>query len=656
MRRARWLLPLLLLLVLPQPHVARAEPRPAPPAPLGVVGNVAISVRADEQAAIVKLMTEAGVQWSREEISWERLQPEKGGRFLWSGTADGFGNYDSAISRQAAAGIEVLGLLAYNPAWYKGQNATVGDWIDDWYAFVYATVARYGRDRDQVHAWEVWNEPNLRIYGYENGLYHIEDYVQVLRTAQRAIRAADPTATIVLGGVTAVWSDPPSFNYDILSYLTMLGDAGGWDTFDVLAVHPYRPGAPEDAFWRRDRFVDFDDELRDISRLLDHYGRKPIWFTEISWSSYEGFEGHTEQEQAWLLTRLYAMTLSHPEVERIFWYNLRNTPVSFTPYEDAASDPNHPEYNFGLLRRTYPLQVAEPTLRKPAFVAFRTLHDLIGSLPLEATVADGKRADLRRVYWYRWGIGSQHVEVLWRMADAWATSVVIECGCAEVRLRGWDGRLLRIVQAEAGRVTVNLPQPGEPLFVEYGPSSHADQDGLLFSETGHSLSGRFLRYWQNHGGLAQFGFPITDVLIEPDPTSGVERQVQYFERNRFEYFPEFAGTRYEVQLGLLGNGLLAQQGIDWHSFPSANTTPRGCRRFVETQHVLCPPFRAYWEQQGGLAIYGLPLSDPFEENGRLVQYFERNRFEHHPEFAGTRYEVLLGLLGRELFSGVGVGP
>jgi hypothetical protein len=38
--------------------------------------------------------------------------------------------------------------------------------------------------------------------------------------------------------------------------------------------------------------------------------------------------------------------------------------------------------------------------------------------------------------------------------------------------------------------------------------------------------------------------------------------VQYFERNRFEYHPENAGTPYEIQLGLLGGDLL-QSGIWW---------------------------------------------------------------------------------------------
>ena len=51
------------------------------------------------------------------------------------------------------------------------------------------------------------------------------------------------------------------------------------------------------------------------------------------------------------------------------------------------------------------------------------------------------------------------------------------------------------------------------------------------------------------------------------------------------------------------------------------------------------------------SLVGRPLSEEFPEvnptDGKIytVQYFERNRFEYHPEFAGTPNEVLLGLLG-----------
>ncbi len=77
----------------------------------------------------------------------------------------------------------------------------------------------------------------------------------------------------------------------------------------------------------------------------------------------------------------------------------------------------------------------------------------------------------------------------------------------------------------------------------------------------------------------------------------------------------------------------------------------GCLYFPETGHNVCAGFRAFWEHFGGLAIFGYPLTEEFVENGRTVQYFERARFEWHPGAAPDRWDVLLGLLGREVTIG-----
>jgi LPXTG-site transpeptidase (sortase) family protein len=74
----------------------------------------------------------------------------------------------------------------------------------------------------------------------------------------------------------------------------------------------------------------------------------------------------------------------------------------------------------------------------------------------------------------------------------------------------------------------------------------------LFTETNHTLRGAFYNYWVANGGLAVFGFPKTEQFVEVNQADGKPYTVQYFERNRFEYHPENAGTRYEVLLGLLG--------------------------------------------------------------------------------------------------------
>lgn len=73
--------------------------------------------------------------------------------------------------------------------------------------------------------------------------------------------------------------------------------------------------------------------------------------------------------------------------------------------------------------------------------------------------------------------------------------------------------------------------------------------------------------------------------------------------------------------------------------------------FPETGHFLAGGFRTFWEQNGRLPIFGLPLTVEFDEPNpetgqwRVVQYLERQRFEYHPEQAGTPYETMLGRLG-----------
>ncbi len=77
-------------------------------------------------------------------------------------------------------------------------------------------------------------------------------------------------------------------------------------------------------------------------------------------------------------------------------------------------------------------------------------------------------------------------------------------------------------------------------------------DRLYFAETQHTLDGTFRRYWESRGGVRVYGFPISESFFETNPADDKNYRVQYFERARFEYHPENSGTRFEVQLGLLG--------------------------------------------------------------------------------------------------------
>jgi hypothetical protein len=150
-----------------------------------------------------------------------------------------------------------------------------------------------------------------------------------------------------------------------------------------------------------------------------------------------------------------------------------------------------------------------------------------------------------------------------------------------------------------------------------------------------------------------FGYPLT-------AQSATEPISQTFERTRFEYHPQNEPP-YDVLLGRMGVEALEAEGRDWWTFQTVERAPEGCLYFAETQHSLCGPFKTYWETHGlefdgqpgssyaeSLALFGLPISEPQEEmlsDGvtRTVQWFERARFEYHPD-QSSEYQVMLGLL------------
>jgi hypothetical protein len=158
---------------------------------------------------------------------------------------------------------------------------------------------------------------------------------------------------------------------------------------------------------------------------------------------------------------------------------------------------------------------------------------------------------------------------------------------------------------------------------------------LLFPETGFSVSAPFFEYWQSRGGLFSYGYPIGDETIEGGYA------VQYFERARFELHPENAGTPHEVLLGRLGVQLTLNR-----EFAPGEPNP-GAAYFAETRHTLRGDFSRHWQDNGGLARFGYPISEEMDEGGHTVQWFERARFELHQENQPP-YRVLLGHLGKEI--------
>lgn len=190
------------------------------------------------------------------------------------------------------------------------------------------------------------------------------------------------------------------------------------------------------------------------------------------------------------------------------------------------------------------------------------------------------------------------------------------------------------------------------------PVSTVSTAPYYFPTTEHYLSGRFRQYWEGNGGLYVFGLPLTSVYDET-AADGKVYKTQYFERARFEYHPQNAQP-YDVLLTLFGTEITAQRQAEPPFAPTPARDDFGYRYAAVTQHNLHGGFLDFWQRYGGVQTFGYPLSEEFPEvsatNGKpyTVQYFERTRFEYHPEYAGSDAEISLGLIGLERLNRVGV--
>jgi Glycosyl hydrolase catalytic core len=158
---------------------------------------------------------------------------------------------------------------------FADPPATAREWAT-WRARVRAYVERFGprgrfwREHPELpfrpfRAWEVWNEPNLRQF-WDARRPDAREYARLLRETRSVLRAVDPSARIVAGGL--------SWKYAGDRYLhRVLAEAGGC-AVDAIGVHPYAPTAA--------RAV---SALAEARAVADRGGARgvPLWTTEVGW-------------------------------------------------------------------------------------------------------------------------------------------------------------------------------------------------------------------------------------------------------------------------------------------------------------------------------------------------------------------------------------
>src|SRR3954469_3569154 len=177
-----------------------------------------------------------------------------------------------------------------------------------------------------------------------------------------------------------------------------------------------------------------------------------------------------------------------------------------------------------------------------------------------------------------------------------------------------------------------------------------------FQETQHAAMNSFATFWRRTpNALFVLGFPISQPFIEESFTNpGEYYRVRYFERAVLEEHPENAGSQYYILGRLMGNQIIKSRGGE-APFQAVGDPGDGTYDDA-TGHTLRDgpaPFRSFWQNNGGLEVFGRAKSEQFQEvnqaDGKTywVQYFERQRMEWHPNEPDPQYQILLGLLGHE---------
>jgi len=237
-------------------------------------------------------------------------------------------------------------------------------------------------------------------------------------------------------------------------------------------------------------------------------------------------------------------------------------------------------------------------------------------------------------------VGPGSVAVFDATTGARLTTVTVGQGPDAVAVDAASGRALVLDQrgvdaldAAAGVTTrVRQPAPADPVNPAATPPG-----ARYFPQTRHTLADPFLTYWLRYGGVDAFGYPQTE------PFAGDARLTQYTDRALLQVVD---GQVTPAPLGrLLTAGRSFPRVAPFRSTPSR-------LYFPATGHSLAGRFLAYWQGHAGARLLGAPLSEVIVEgngdgSGRRypLQWFERGRLEYHPELAGTRYAVEVGLVG-----------
>jgi hypothetical protein len=266
---------------------------------------------------------------------WSALEPQKG---KWNFTL-----LDQLVALGEQHHEEIMLTLGQSPVWAstrpteKSASGMLGAAappinLDDWRAYVRTVATRY---KGRIHAYEVWNEPNLKEF-YSGS---VEQMVQLTDVAAAELKKVDPTVRVVTPSATTDKG---------VGWLADFLKAGGARNADVIGYHFYV--TPKDPEASLDVIAPVQDTMR-----ANGAGSKPLWDTEFGYAIANKTPQHRPDEHGRILSEddasaIIARTLIlnwAAGVQRVFWYAFDNGYMGMT--EPDGKTPKRPAHAYAVV-------------------------------------------------------------------------------------------------------------------------------------------------------------------------------------------------------------------------------------------------------------------------------------------------------------------
>ncbi len=240
--------------VTPSPAVpVNSRPTPAVPgstpindASLGPDNSIQIfGWGSGEMERDMRLARDAGFTWVKQMFQWNYIEGKGKGKYEWN-------EPDRILLAARSNDLKVVARIDYSPRWARPEGADPSSNgpptnYKDFGDFLFALASRYRTDSayGTIHAYQIWNEPNLdREWGMRSP--SSDEYLALLKVAYEAIKSADPKAIVISAGMSPTTTNAANARPDTV-FVEAMYKAGGQQYFDMLGVHAPGFKAPPEA-------------------------------------------------------------------------------------------------------------------------------------------------------------------------------------------------------------------------------------------------------------------------------------------------------------------------------------------------------------------------------------------------------------------------